>query len=76
MHINDALEHFGITNEEFAEAKAVYKCTNSQFYKEKTGVEHMVGRYEEEHEKIKGKVRIIIDYDTDFSEIVTRLISR
>lgn len=76
MHINEALKHFEITDEEFTESKAVCKCTNGQFYREKTGVEHTIGKYEEDHEKVKGKVRIIIDYDTDFPEIVTRLIFR
>lgn len=76
MEINGILKHFGITDDDVNAAKHLHTATNGQYFKKEMGVTHFIKKHEEEAGELpKGtKVRIIIDYDADFPEIVARII--
>lgn len=75
MEIDEALEHFRISNDDLKSAE-LFRCNNSVFFREKTGVDQALGAAERLAGKKIKKARIIIDYDANFSSILTRVISQ
>lgn len=75
MHIEDDLKHFGIEKDELESVK-LFRCENSDFFREKLGINFAIGECERLNGKAPRKARIILDYDADFPNIVTRVISR
>lgn len=75
MHIADELKHFGIEKDELESVK-LFRCKNSDFFREKLGINFAIGECERLNGKAPRKARIILDYDADFPNIVTRVIPR
>lgn len=74
MHIEDDLGHFGIEKGELSSVQ-LFRCQNSDFFREKAGINLALGACSRRTGKVPQKARIIIDYDADFSNILTRVIS-
>ncbi len=75
VEIDEALEHFRISNDDLKSAE-LFRCNNSVFFREKTGVDQALGAAERLAGKKIKKARIIIDYDANFPSILTRVISQ
>lgn len=75
LDIEDDLKHFGIEKSEL-ESIQLFRCQNSDFFREKTGINLAIGECERLNGKVPRKARIILDYDADFPSIITRVISR
>lgn len=75
IYIEDDLKHFGIKKDEL-ESVQLFRCQNSDFFREKTGINLAIGECGRLNGTAPRKARIIIDYDADFPNIVTRVISR
>ncbi len=75
MDIEDDLRHFGIEKEEL-DSVQLFRCSNNDFFREKTGVNLAIGECGRLNGKEPRKARIILDYDANFPNIVTRVISR
>lgn len=74
IYIEDDLKHFGIEKDELDSAQ-LFRCKNSDFFREKAGINLAIGECERLNGKAPRKARIIIDYDADFPNIITRVIS-
>lgn len=75
MYIEDDLKHFGIEKGEL-DSVQLFRCQNSDFFREKTGINFTLEKCKRLNGEEPLKARIILDYDTDFPNIVTRVISR
>lgn len=75
MHIADDLKHFGIGKGEL-DSVQLFRCQNNDFFREKTGINLAIGECGRLNGTEPRKARIVIDYDADFPNIVTRVISR
>ncbi len=75
MHIEDDLKHFGIEKDEL-DSVQLFRCQNSEFFRGETGINLVIRECERLNGKAPRKARIIIDYDADFPNIITRVISR
>lgn len=73
--IEDDLKHFGIGKDEL-DFTQLFRCQNSDFFREKTGINFVIGECGRLNGKAPRKARIILDYDADYPSIVTRVISR
>jgi len=74
--LEETLNHFEITEQEIREVPHIYHSANCAFYKEKMGIDWMIKDIKHFENQKKRKVRIIIDYDTDFPAIVSQVIFR
>lgn len=74
IYIEDDLKHFGIEKDKL-ESVQLFRCKNSDFFREKAGVNLAIGECERLNGKAPRKARIILDYDADFPNIITRVIS-
>ena len=75
QYIENDLKHFGIDEDELKSAQ-LFRCKNSDFFREKTGVNLAIKGCERLNGHEPKKIRIIIDYDADFHNIITRVISQ
>lgn len=75
MYIENDLKHFGINEEETKDGQ-LFRCKNSYFFREKTGVNQAMEACERISGSVAKKARIIIDYDADYPNIITRVISQ
>lgn len=77
-HIDDALKHFGISEEEaFPDSDTVVRTPkNGAFFRKELGIGMCMRLLEADGKKDVRKVRIIIDYDADFPVMVNRIIPR
>lgn len=75
VHVDDALKHFGISNEEAFPSSDTKVGTpdNSEFFRRELGIDMCMKLLEADGKKNVRKVRIIIDYDADFPVIVHRI---
>lgn len=72
-HLEESMEHFGITEKEIREVPHIYHASNCDFYREKMGIDWMLKDIKHTRKQEKRKVRIIIDYDADFPAIVAQV---
>ncbi len=67
-HLEESMEHFGITEKEIREVNHIYHASNGDFYREKMGIDWMLKDIKHTRKQEKRKVRIIIDLMQTFRQ--------
>ena len=73
QRIDHILGHFEITEEGIKEDQHINILKNCELMREKAGIDYLTRGFEGDGEKKDKKVRIIIDYDPNFPQIVARI---